>query len=54
MKADIRCYLIIIFLIAFPKIAFGDNQTKIGLLAPFTGEFQNIGKSVIKFREDCS
>ena len=47
MKADIRYYLIAILLVAFPKIAYGDNQTKIGLLAPFTGEFQNIGKSVL-------
>ena len=47
MKADIRCYLIAILLVALPKIAYGDNQTKIGLLAPFTGEFRNIGKSVL-------
>ena len=47
MKADIRYYLIAILLVALPKIAYGDNQTKIGLLAPFTGEFQNIGKSVL-------
>ena len=47
MKADIRYFLIAILLVAFPKIAYGDNQTKIGLLAPFTGEFQNIGKSVL-------
>ena len=47
MKAHIRYYLIIIFLITFPKVAFGNNQIKIGLLAPFTGEFENIGKSII-------
>ena len=47
MKADIRYFLIAILLVAFPKIAYGDDQTKIGLLAPFTGEFQNIGKSVL-------
>ena len=47
MKADIRYFLIAILLVAFPKIANGDNQAKIGLLAPFTGEFQNIGKSVL-------
>ena len=47
MKADIRYFLIAILLVAFPKIAYGDAQTKIGLLAPFTGEFQNIGKSVL-------
>ena len=47
MKADIRYFLITILLVAFPKIAYGDDQTKIGLLAPFTGEFQNIGKSVL-------
>ena len=47
MKVDIRYFLIAILLVAFPKIAYGDNQTKIGLLAPFTGEFQNIGKSVL-------
>ena len=39
--------MIIIFLITFPKVAFGNNQIKIGLLAPFTGEFENIGKSII-------
>jgi len=47
MKADIKYFLIAILLVTFPKIAYGNNQTKIGLLAPFTGEFQNIGKSVI-------
>ena len=47
MKADIRYFLITILLITYPKIAYGDNQTKIGLLAPFSGEFQNIGKSVL-------
>ena len=47
MKADIRYFLIAILLVSLPKIAYGDNQTKIGLLAPFTGEFQNIGKSVL-------
>ncbi len=47
MKADIKYFLIAILLVAFPKIAYGDDQTKIGLLAPFTGEFQNIGKSVL-------
>ena len=46
MKADIRSYLIAILLVALPKIAYGDNQSKIGLLAAFTGEFRNIGKSV--------
>ena len=47
MKADIKYFLIAILLVTFPKIAYGNNQTKIGLLAPFTGEFQNIGKSVL-------
>ncbi len=47
MKVDIRYFFIAILLVAFPKIAYGNNQTKIGLLAPFTGEFQNIGKSVL-------
>ena len=46
MKVDIRYFLIIFFSNYFPKIAYGNNQIKIGLLAPFTGEFENIGKSV--------
>ena len=36
MKADIRNFLIAIILVAFPKVAYGDNQTKIGLLAPLS------------------
>ena len=47
MKADIKIFLIIFFLIIFPKIAEGNNEIKIGLLAPFSGEFDDIGKSVL-------
>ena len=46
MKAHIKYFLTIIFLIIFPKAVNGNIQIKIGLLAPFTGEFQNIGESV--------
>ena len=48
MKAHIKYFLTIIFLIIFPKVANGNNQIKIGLLAPFTGEFQNTGESVFR------
>ena len=46
MKADIKYFLIIFFLIIFPKVAQGNNEIKIGLLAPFSGEYEDIGKSV--------
>ena len=46
MKVDIKFFLIIILVIIFPKIVHGNSEIKIGLLAPFTGEFENIGKSV--------
>ncbi len=46
MKADIKYFLIIFFLIIFPKVAQGNNEIKIGLLAPFSGEYKDIGKSV--------
>ena len=46
MKADIKYFLIIFFLILFPKVAQGNNEIKIGLLAPFSGEYEDIGKSV--------
>ena len=46
MKAHINYSLIIFFLIIFPKIAQGNNEIKIGLLAPFSGEYEDIGKSV--------
>ena len=48
MKAHIKYFLTIIFLIIFPKAVNGNIQIKIGLLAPFTGEFQNIGESVFR------
>ncbi len=46
MKVDIKHFLIIISLIVFPKIVQANSEIKIGLLAPFSGEFQNIGESV--------
>ena len=46
MKVDIKFFLIIILVTIFPKIAHGNSEIKIGLLAPLTGEFENIGKSV--------
>ena len=46
MKVDIKYFLIIFFLIIFPKVAQGNNEIKIGLLAPFSGEYEDIGKSV--------
>ncbi len=46
MKADIKYFLIIFFLIVFPKVAQGNNEIKIGLLAPFSGEYEDIGRSV--------
>ena len=46
MKADIRYFLIVVILATFPKTTYGDSQIKIGLLAPFSGEFQSVGKSV--------
>ena len=46
MKVDIKYFLIIFFLIIFPKVAQGNNEIKIGLLAPFSGEYEDIGRSV--------
>ena len=47
MKVDIKFFLKIILVTIFPKIAHGNSEIKIGLLAPFTGEFENIGKSYL-------
>ena len=47
MKVDIKHYLIIIIFIVFPKITHANSEIKIGLLAPFSGEFKSIGKSVL-------
>ena len=46
MKADIKSFLVIIILIISTKIANANSEIKIGLLAPFSGEFKNIGDSV--------
>ena len=46
MKVDIKFFFIITLLIIFPKFAQGNSEIKIGLLAPFSGEFENIGKSI--------
>ena len=46
MKADIKFFLVIIILIISTKIANANSEIKIGLLAPFSGEFKNIGDSV--------
>ena len=46
MKADIKFFLVMIILIISTKIANANSEIKIGLLAPFSGEFKNIGDSV--------
>ena len=46
MKAYIKFFLVIIILIISTKIANANSEIKIGLLAPFSGEFKNIGDSV--------
>ncbi len=46
MKADIKFFLVIIFLVISTKIANANSEIKIGLLAPFSGEFKNVGDSV--------
>ena len=46
MKADIKYFLVIIFLVISTKIANANSEIKIGLLAPFSGEFKTIGDSV--------
>ena len=45
MKAVIKYFFVVFFIIIFPKYVKG-NEIKIGLLAPFSGEFSYIGKSV--------
>ena len=47
MKAHIRFFLIIIFFLCNVKNSLANETIKIGLLAPFSGEFGYIGKSVI-------
>ena len=47
MKAHIRFFLIIIFFLCNVKNSLANETIKIGLLAPFSGEFKYIGKSVI-------
>ena len=46
MKADIKFFLVIIFLVISTKIANANSEIKIGLLAPFSGEFKDVGNSV--------
>ncbi len=47
MKAHIKYFLAIIFFLLKAKTAFANESIKIGLLAPFSGEFEYIGNSVI-------
>ena len=47
MKAHIKYFLVIIFFLLKTKTALGNESIKIGLLAPFSGEFEFIGNSVI-------
>ena len=47
MKAHIKYFLVIIFFLLKTKIALANESIKIGLLAPFSGEFEYIGNSVI-------
>ena len=46
MKADIKKFLIVIILMLFTKFAQANSEIILGLLAPFSGEFASIGKSV--------
>ena len=47
MKAHIKYFLAIIFFLINAKTALANEPIKIGLLAPFSGEFEYIGNSVI-------
>ena len=47
MKAHIKYFLLIILFLLKVKISLANETIKIGLLAPFSGEFEYIGKSVI-------
>ena len=47
MKAHIKYFLVIIFFLLKTKTALANESIKIGLLAPFSGEFEYIGNSVI-------
>ncbi len=47
MKAHIKYFLVIIFFLLKTKTALANESIKIGLLAPFSGEFKYIGNSVI-------
>ncbi len=46
MKADIKFFLVIFFLVVSTKFANANSEIKIGLLAPFSGEFKDVGNSV--------
>ena len=48
MKVEFKYLFLIILLILTPKNALGNTIIKIGLLAPLSGEFKNIGKSIIE------
>ena len=47
MKAHIKYFLVIIFFLLKTKTALANESIKIGLLAPFSGEFEYIGNSLI-------
>lgn len=48
MKVEFKYLFLIALLILTPKNALGNTIIKIGLLAPLSGEFKNIGKSIIE------
>tara|TARA_Y100001970_G_C14203075_1_gene842331 strand:- start:874 stop:2022 length:1149 start_codon:yes stop_codon:yes gene_type:complete len=46
MKADIKFFLVIFFLVISTKSVNANYEIKIGLLAPFSGKFKNVGDAV--------
>ena len=48
MKVEFKYLFLIALLILTPKNALGNTIIKIGLLAPLSGEFKNIGKSIVE------
>ena len=47
MNALIKLFNIFIFVIIFNNHAFSEDKVKIGLVVPLSGEFEEIGLSIV-------
>ena len=48
MKTLFKIILIFLIVFGFNKKVFSEEKIKIGLIVPLSGEYQEIGKSIVK------